>query len=155
MIDRVYPLIPSKLPDGSVVWEERGKVWDVQAAVRAYDERMSLTRNFEDDTWEVWRADEGGGQSRCGLWSGERCPEPREVLDHLLGHDVWRGYDPLADMERRERMQAAAIDAEVSEIALESADRIHYELIDEFSAHMPAVRPIGLHPNGARKRVTA
>lgn len=155
MLDRVYPLFPRNLPDGSVVWEERGKVFDVQAAVRAYDERMSLLRNFEHNTWEVWRADEDGVQSRCGLWEGDRCPEPREVLDHLLGHDVWRGYDPLADLDREEAKREAALDAAVSDIALRSADRMHYELVDEFSAHMPAARPIGMHSKGRHKRVDA
>jgi hypothetical protein len=154
-LDRLYPIIPSKLPDGTVVWEERGKAFDVQAAVRGYDPRMSFVRNHADGAWEVWRADERGDSSRCGIWPGDRCPEPREVLDHLLGHDVWRGYDPLADYDRTEAMIAAAEDAALGELVEGYADRVHYELIDEFSAHMPAARPIGLHPKGYRKRVSA
>lgn len=155
MLDRVYPIIPTQLPDGTMVWEERGKAFDVQRAVREYDHRMSFTRNHVDEQWEVHRADEDGTRSRCGIWSGDRCPEPNEVLDHLLGHDLWRGYDPLADADRIVAAIVRAEDAALDEMVEPVADKMHYELVDEFSAHMPFARPIGLHAKGSRKRVSA
>lgn len=147
-----YPLVPRQLPDGTMVWEERGKARDVIAALRAYDERCSLVRNFEDATWEIWRKNEDGTQGRVGVWRQEYLPEPLQVVASLHAHDTRRGYDPIAALARKESERQLSIDATLTEIAEASADRVHYELVDEISAHAPAARPISTGPRGHRKR---
>jgi hypothetical protein len=152
MVDRLYPLVPATLPDGRVVWEERGKARAVIDAIRAYDPRYSLVRDFEANTWEVWRQNEQGNPSRSMVVHGDRLPEPNEVLDHLHKHDLWKGYDPIADQAAHEAAMERQVDAELEEIALRNADQIHRELVDEFSAHMPAARPMYLGNTARRRR---
>lgn len=149
-----YLLVQRRLPDGTVVWEERGKAKLVLDALRAYDPRLSITRNHRDGQWEVWRSNEDRSQGRVAIFAQELLPEPDQAVATIAAHDTWRGYDPIADLARDELARKRAEDARVEEIALASADRMHYELVDEFSAHAPAARPISLAPNGHRKRVT-
>src|SRR5262249_46477164 len=113
-------------------------------AIRAYDPRYSLVRNHADNQWEVWRENEDGRASRSYIWAGERLPAPTQVLDWLLRHDTWKGYDPLDELDRLDREREARIDAAVVELAGASADKLHRAWVDEFSAHMPAARPIYL-----------
>lgn len=143
-VDRVYPLVPGKLPDGRTVWEERGKARDVLDAIRAYDPRYSLVRNHDENQWEIWRANETGPANRSMIFPGEPLPHPSQVLDWLFRHDLWRGYDPVAELDREDRLRELELDKLLSEIAESSADRMHYELVDEFSSHMPAARPMYL-----------
>jgi hypothetical protein len=152
MLDRVYPVVPKKLPDGKTVWEEQGKAADVRDAVKGFDPRMSLIRNFVDEAWEVWRSNEDGSDARVGLYPGDRLPEPREILDDLYGHDCWRGYDPIAALELHEWKRQAAEDYALDQIIGATTDRIHYEMVDEWSAHMPATRPMYLSPRGRLAR---
>lgn len=152
-MDRVYPLVPGRLPDGTVVWEERGKAKDILDALRRYDPRLSLVRNHADGQWEVWRRNENESQGRVAIFPGELLPAESQVLDHVYSHDTWRGYDPLTALAEKEQARLRAEDQAAMAIAEESADRLHYELVDEFSAHAPASRPISLGPKGKRQRI--
>lgn len=161
MTDAVYPIQPKQLPDGSIVWEEHGKAKAVIDALRAYDPRCSLVRNHTDvnietgqvGCWEIWRLNENGEPNRVGSWWNDRLPEPEQVVAALAARDTWRGFDPYQHIvdaqEHKARVEGAAFDEAIAE----HADRIHYEMVDELSAHMPAARPIPLAPSGNRRRV--
>ena len=152
MADRPYPLVPKRLPDGRTVWEEAGKAKDLLDALRAYDPRMSLVRNHVDGQWEVWRRNEDESQGRVAIYVSELLPHESQLLADVHAHDTRHGYDPLEALARKETARRRAEDQAAEAIAAESADRMHYEFVDEFSAHMPAARPIPLGPNRATRR---
>lgn len=151
MAHDVYPLERGMLPDGTVVFEERGKAADVDAALKAYDPRCWLLRNHTEGAWEIWRANEDGTQGRVGSWRHELLPHPMQVVADLAAHDTRRGYDPLAAHDALDAARERAEDAAAEEIALASADRLHYEWVDEISSHAPAARPLSLAPNASRR----
>lgn len=142
----LYPLVSKLLPDGSVVMEERGKAGAVIAALKAYDYRTSLVRNFRTKTWEIWRRNEDESQSRIGTWRGEFLPEPDQVVRNLQEHDTRLGYDPLVAHAAAEALRQKHADADFEAQTLDTFDRVHYEMVDDDSIapHAPAVRPIYL-----------
>ena len=56
MLEQAHLIAPSRLPDGSTVWNDTsGDVGQVVTMLREYDPRLSLVRNNTEGRWEVWR----------------------------------------------------------------------------------------------------
>ncbi len=140
----------TRLPDGTVVWEERGKARDLLAELRRYDPLLSLTRNVPAERWEVWRRDENGGQYRVFHCDGDLLPEVDTVVKFVRDHDFSRGYDPYVEAVVAAETLRAAQDAHAMAIAEASADRMHYELVDEMKGDLPAARPFYLNSGGRK-----
>lgn len=140
----VYPLVQKLLPDGTAIWEEQGKAKDVLDALRAYDPRCSLARNFAEGAWEIWRKNEDDSQARVGRFVAQFLPEPGQVVASLAAHDTRRGYDPMAAVVAADAARRKARDDAFDDETGDTPDKMHRALVDEMSAHMPAARPIPL-----------
>lgn len=147
-----YPLVPVRLPDGRMVWEEKGKARDVIESIRRHYPNYRLVRDFVTPAWDVMCVNSDGSQGRVFHHVGDDLPDAGVILAHIRAHDQANGYDPLDELVRREQARIAASDKAAAEIGEASADRMHYEFVDEFSAHMPAARPIFLNPATKRGR---
>src|SRR3990167_7014648 len=80
MAEKVYQLSQALLPDGTVVWEERGKARDLLAELRRYDPMLSLVRDVSAGVWLIYRRDENGGQYRVFHCEGDLLPDVERVI---------------------------------------------------------------------------
>lgn len=146
-----YLQVEVELADGRKVIEERGKVADVQTALTNYDPGLVLVRDFGDESrrrvpgWEVHRKDpDTAHQGRVARVDGDYLPDPGWWVADIAAHDTRRGYDPYVETVVRAEREREAREAEAVDKLMESSDEIHYQLVDEFSAHAPATRPMPL-----------
>lgn len=151
MQHREHPIVPGRLPDGSVVMERRGAAADLITALEKYDPLCALIHNTVDGTWEIWRANEDFTMGRVGRFHGETLPHPAQVIADLAAHDTRRGYDPYAAMAAADAARAAASEYAFLERTGDAAERMAWELQDEIRPHLPAARPIPLGPNPTRR----
>jgi hypothetical protein len=140
-------LIPQgMLPDGRIEFvEHRSSAESVVERLREYDPALSLRINAVDDCWEIWRMCEDRKARRVGKLDGtHRLPSADHLIAQLAAFDSRLGFDPyeamVAEEDRieRERRQDFADEQE------DRADKLHYALSKDLSAHAPAARPIPL-----------
>jgi hypothetical protein len=92
----------------------------------------------------VWRANEDGSDGRVFTAIGDWLPDPDFIVNDIAEHDVRNGYDPYGAYVAAQAERERKIDVDLEDRLMASADRIHFELKDEFTAHAPASRPLFL-----------
>lgn len=131
------------LPDGTVSWEGHVSATGTIEALREYDDRLALVRNFEKARWEIWRTEADGRQHYTGFCSPqERIPDGNQLVAILKAHDQAFGYDPvaavIADEAAADKAAADEFDAQMDE----AGDKLHHALARDLG--MPAARPMAL-----------
>ena len=121
--------------------ETGGDVGDCIERLRAYDPRCSLVHNLCDERWEIWRVCEDTEVRRVGDLPGPKVPHGDLLVATLAQVDTWRGYDPVAAMEKAEADREKALDNAFDDQGEELADKLHFALRGD---EAPGSRPMPL-----------